>query len=199
MLFCGLSAIFSYRLLDLPKPITKPLHAFVHLCAAVFVIVGLWCVFLGNNDTGHNTAHMYFANLYSLHSFIGLAAVLVYFSNYLLGFVYFLSGVCAPASRAWYLPSHTFLGVFSVLLVFMAVETGIMDLFRELGCDIAVDSADTNPAENYSKLKEGCRVGNAAGILVLLTALLAFFALYDFSPRTHNKAEGDYLLGNQRT
>eukprot|EP01031_Cornospumella_fuschlensis_P037380 gene37380-45389_t len=116
MLVCGLSAIFSYRVIDLPKTVTKSVHAFLHMCAVVFVSVGLWCVFLGNNDKDHNTAGMYFANLYSIHSFIGLTAVIVYFSNFVLGFVYFLSGACAPESRAWYLPSHSFLGVFSVLL-----------------------------------------------------------------------------------
>jgi hypothetical protein len=130
MLFCGLAAIFTYRLIDLPKSVTKPLHGAIHVLALLFIILGLYAVFEGNNNREKNTGHAYYANLCSIHSFIGLGAIGVYCSNYLLGFMYFLTSLFPADSKRWYLPNHTFLGIFSLVLVFIAIETGKRGAYR---------------------------------------------------------------------
>eukprot|EP01039_Chlorochromonas_danica_P005970 gene5970-6574_t len=199
LFFCGLSSMLSYRIINLPKlTFTKPLHAFLHSAALIFIFLGLYAVFKGNDDTRKNSYHAFYANLLSIHSFIGLGAVCLYGLNYVLGLGSFLLGCASDDMKRAYMPYHVFVGFFSLLMIFMAVETGIMDLFREQGCDVEVDSADLNPAANYHKLPEGCRVGNAAGIFVLVTAFLAVFALYDFRTKTDDKTEDfNYLLAEE--
>lgn len=210
MLFCGLSSMLTYRIINMPKlSFTKPLHGLLHTLAIVFLSVGLYAVFQGNNNKDKNEYNAYFANLYSIHSFVGLGAVLVYGCNYLLGVVAYVLGWVSDDSKRAYMPYHVFFGVFSLILIFIAVETGespphfkvshelplfvresaqrstalaailglcafvrplppcltiirvwtgIMDLFRECGCDIFMDTPDYNPAARYHELPGGCRV-----------------------------------------
>lgn len=184
LILCSISAILTYRLLPLPKTITKPLHAAIHTLAIILVVIGLTCVIVGNNYKDYNTGNAFYTNLTSLHSFLGLSAVLLFFQNYVLGIVHFLTPLSwVPAEdRKYYLPLHVFLGTFSLMAAAFAVQTGLMELLAESGvCYYDLTSADTNPAANYHLLPEGCRVGNGAGVCVLVAVLLFYAAVYDFS------------------
>lgn len=142
-------------------------------------------VCIGNNDTAKNVNHSYYPNLYTLHSFVGLGAIILYGTNYLLGFANFLLYPVLGISnevKAAYLPLHVFIGTFALfaagkdinsrLLYYdsflqyyytvCAVESGIMELTSELiiddypACSYEVDSADVNPARHYSNLPSKC-------------------------------------------
>lgn len=193
------SAILSYRVLPLAKAITKPLHAFFHFCAISFVIMGMTCVLVGNNYPAYNSDGVYYANFFSLHSFIGLGAVLVFAQNYLLGFYHYLlpESTVSVEQRKGYMPYHVFFGFLATTLSVLAVETGLMKLTTESDvCSYEVTKADTNPAANYHKLPSGCKSGNAAGVLVMAATALFLFATYDFSrfqPRRANSADEGLL------
>jgi hypothetical protein len=72
----------------------------------------------------------------------------------------------------------------------LSIVAGIMDLERELGvCEYAVSSPDLNPAGNYLKLPLGCRIANAAGVMVMLAALTGLYALYDLRTKRVDEIE----------
>lgn len=183
LILCSMSAILTYRLLPLPKSVTKPLHAAIHTLAIILVVIGLTCVIVGHNYKSYNTGGSYYPNLTTIHSFIGLAAILFFFQNYVLGIFYFLTSLSWMPSekRKVYMPFHVFLGTFSLMASALAVQTGLMELLAKSGvCYYDLTSADTNPAANYHLLPAGCRVGNGAGICVLAAVFLFALAMYDF-------------------
>ena len=195
MILFALSALLSYRVLPFTKHFTKNLHGILHTCSIMCVIFGLTCVFVGNNYKSKNDYHVYYPNLFTLHSFLGLGAVLLYFQNYLLGIYHFLSSLEAVTveARKEYMPMHIFLGTMSLILAFMTVETGIMELTTELQCYYEVSEPDNNPASNYHLLKYGCKLANGAGVMVMLVAVFGLFALYNFRPEAKSH-ETQFLI-----
>ncbi|KAJ1390441.1 eukaryotic cytochrome b561-domain-containing protein [Ochromonadaceae sp. CCMP2298] len=184
-----------YRLLPIPKTLQKYLHALLHTGTIVCISIGISCVVVGNNNpqknTGGGSAH--YANFYSLHSFLGLAAISIYSLNYLLGLMHFLPqcSVVGAAQKSAYMPYHLFLGMFSLFAAVFAVETGLMELLTELGCSYDVTSADLQPVQHYHLLSEGCRLGNGIGVVVLVTVMLASFAIFRFNsaPKSQEEAQ----------
>lgn len=177
LIFLFSSAIVSFRILPVSKPSQKIIHATCHLLALVCISLGLTAVFVGNNNKDKNAEHTYYGNLSSLHSWLGLGAIVVYGQNYFLGFYHFFVSSVSKSSRQKYMPNHVFLGILAFVMSVLAAETGIMELATEFGCGYEVNHPDTNPAENYKDLTEGCRVANGAGIMILVTMILILYAM----------------------
>lgn len=190
------SAIVSYRILPFTKYVTKSIHGLLHTGAIVCIILGLTCVFLGNDDKSKNEYNQYWPNLFSLHSFIGLGAVIVYFLNYIFGLIHFVPSLeLIPGDlRKTYMPYHVFFGTFAVIASAMAVETGIMEASVEVGCGYDVDSADINPAEHYHRLPYGCKLANGVGVLVYLALFTLLYAIYRFQKQDKSADHRDPLL-----
>ena len=177
MIFCFVSSLMSYRVILLPKYMTKYIHALLHTAALLFVCIGLSAVIIGNNYTDHYTYHVYTANLYSLHSLLGLTAVILYFCNYLLGGFFFLTSYMSVDMKKLFKPNHIYIGVFTLFAAAMAAEAGIMELATEVGCHYGVTRADWNPAQNYHKLPDACKLSNGIGLMIFITVLFAGYAL----------------------
>jgi hypothetical protein len=112
-----------------------------------------------------------------MHSLVGVSAMVLYFSNYILGFLHFLLPGVSLELKKTFMPNHVFLGVCTLIVGFAAVESGITELTTKLGCIYTVTSADWNPAENYHELSDGCKLANGIGIVVLLAVILCAYAL----------------------
>jgi cytochrome b-561 len=196
MILCSLTALLSYRILPYPKYYTKTFHGIMHTFGVTCIVLGICAVTIGNNYKSKNDAGTYYPNLYSLHSFIGLGAIIVYFQNFFFGVYHFLSSVqSVPVeSRRSYMPFHVFLGFFAFVLSLLAVQTGIAQLTGET-CAYEVDEPDLNPASHYHLLSYGCKLANGAGIMVMLVALFGLFALYNFRGE-ERKSESIYLLSH---
>lgn len=199
LILASLTALLSYRIIPAPKTMTKSLHALLHSCALCCIVIGLTCVIVGNNYPDYNNVGVYYPNLTSLHSFLGLAAIALYFQNYVLGFYHFLFPLSiVPADkRKNYMPFHVILGGFAFFCAVFAVETGIMELTTEYGCYWDPTSANINPAHTYSRLPLGCRYANGVGILVLVSAFCGTYALADltrFFPSSRSTIE-DVKIG----
>lgn len=179
LIFCSITSILAYRLVPYPKVYTKRFHGFLHACGIVCVAVGLAAVFLGNNYTNKNTGGEYYANLYSLHSFVGLGAIGLYCSNFVLGFLHYGMPVVPQFYKTFYMPSHVFVGSFAFFASVMAALTGLMELFKEYHCGYVVTSPDLNPAKHYHKLTAGCQSINDIGIIILVTSACAALALWE--------------------
>lgn len=177
MILCFITSLLSYRIIKLPKYLTKAFHAFTHLVAIVCTLIGLAAVVTSHNYKDHNKAGKYSANIYTIHSILGVTTLTLYFSNYILAFFHFLVPVVSDDARKAFRPNHVFLGLFTLFVAAMAVETGINEKSTFLGCGYAVTSADWNPAENYDELSDGCKLANGIGIMVLLSVFLCAYAL----------------------
>ncbi|XP_074810734.1 lysosomal membrane ascorbate-dependent ferrireductase CYB561A3 [Natator depressus] len=139
----------------------KLLHAALTLTAFVLVVLGLVAVFGFHNATGT-------PNMYSLHSWLGLTAVLFFSCQWLMGFAAFL----LPWSPAWlriiYKPIHVFFGSTILALAMAASISGINEkLFFSL----------TNKTVPYARLPPEAWFANFLGMLILVFGLLVLWAL----------------------
>jgi hypothetical protein len=192
LICCSITALVSYRLLPLNKMITKTIHVVLHSVSLFCLIFGLTAVIVGNNYKSKNTSGSYYANFCSIHSFLGLSAIVLYCQNYIFGLLHFLYPWLSTERRVSYMPSHKVLGVFSFFAAIMAALTGLMELSAEYGCGYAVSHPDNDPLGNYHLLSAGCRTMNGIALLLFLTALFAAVALWDVVPK---REEGSVVEG----
>lgn len=160
----------AYRFLPLGKPRNKLLHGIWHVLGLICMATGLAAIFKTHNDGGY-------PNLWSLHSWVGLSAIVFYGQNYVLGALFFGTNLMNPNIKALYLNYHRVYGELAYIFVIAAVESGITELNAFNGCEYEPTHKDYNPAINYKNIPEGCRVSNGAGIFVIVTATLVFLAL----------------------
>jgi cytochrome b-561 len=113
-----------YRLLrNEPKKKLKLLHAVMMITALLLASIGLKAVF-----DSHNLAEPPIDNLYTLHSWIGLSAVICFALQWLFGFVSFLFPGVRHSLRSSYMPLH----VFGGLMIFgMASTAALMGLLEK--------------------------------------------------------------------
>ncbi|TKS78082.1 Cytochrome b ascorbate-dependent protein 3 [Collichthys lucidus] len=137
----------------------KLLHAAVMLLALVLSVVGLCAVFDFHN--AKNTP-----NLYSLHSWIGIAATALFAMQWVLGLAVFLVP-CSPISlRKLLKPVHVWFGGSILSLSIVACISGINEkLFFAL-------KTNTSGTQPYSKLPPEAVLGNTLGVLIVAFGLV---------------------------
>lgn len=86
LIFCSLAGILQYRLMPVPKSYSKMLHGLLHFGGITCLTIGLVAVIRSHNLKTKNPFGVYLPNLYSPHSLCGCGAIVIYGSNYLLGF-----------------------------------------------------------------------------------------------------------------
>jgi len=180
-MLCLITALTSYRILPFSKPMQKNIHGIMHTAAVICLSIGLAAIFLAHNDLSHSSSGTYSDNFTSVHTFVGMAVFVLYGLNYIAGLFHFaLPNVDAASNRLAnaFLRTHVFLGSFILLLSLAAIETGLMLLTGS--CGYNVSSSDTNPAQHYHLLSDGCQFANAIGIVVLLAVFLAFYSIFRF-------------------
>jgi len=170
MVVCYSQAILAYRAFPLGKPTNKLLHLIFQSLAIILVLAGIWAVVKFHNDK-------LIANLYSTHSWLGLATLILFFQNYILGFITFWLPFATPPQRRSYLPSHVYLGVITYFFAVLAVETGIAEKNAWLGCGYQITEPDLNPISHYWDIPYGCQISNWMAILILVLALTTGIAV----------------------
>ena len=110
----------SFRNPYLSKPINKILHVVFYVLAIICFSVGLKAVWKSHDQD----SSAYKPNLYSLHSWLGLIAVLIFGQNFLFGFLHFLIPSTPIENRQSYMPYHIFFGTLSFISAVVAIETG---------------------------------------------------------------------------
>lgn len=106
-------AIIVYRLpwtWTCSKLVMKLVHAGLHLLAFILVAIALVAVF-----DFHNAAKI--PNMYSLHSWLGLTAVILYCLQIVLGIALYLIPITPVSWKAAFMPLH----VYSGLLLFTSI------------------------------------------------------------------------------
>jgi cytochrome b-561 len=179
-IFCFISSLLTYRLLPVPKYAQKVVHALCHAAAIICTSIGLACVLTSGNDKDKNPYDSHSANFFTIHSFIGIGVFCVYGLNFLLGLFHFLLPGVDVSLKQQFLPTHVFLGTFLLFAAFAAVESGIMLQNTYNNCGYQPSSADTNPAQRYHLMSEGCRLGNSIGVVVVFAVFLTYYTIFRF-------------------
>lgn len=122
LVIMGGEAIMSYKSLPLKKPEKKLVHLVLHAIALILGIIGIYMAFKNHNESG-------LANLYSLHSWIGIGVISLYGIQWIYGFLTFFYPGGTTALRRESLPWHVLLGIFIYIL---AVGNAVLGFLEKL-------------------------------------------------------------------
>lgn len=172
--------ILIYRLLrNERKKKLKVMHAVIMIAALVLASVGLKAVF-----DSHNLADKPIPNMYTLHSWIGLATVIMFAMQWLCGFVSFLFPGLRHSLRASYMPLH----VFGGLMIFgLATATALMGLLEK-----AIFSKTS-----YSPLTAEGVLINTIGLTIATLSLLVLYIGTRWQFKRQPLPEDELLLADQ--
>ncbi|KAJ4956078.1 hypothetical protein NE237_012861 [Protea cynaroides] len=118
----GGEAIISYKALPFSKEVNKQIHLILHAIALILGIVGIYTAFKYHNESN-------IANLYSLHSWVGIGVICLYGIQWIFGFAVFFYPGGSAGVKAESLPWHVLFGLFVYIL---ALATAILGFLEKL-------------------------------------------------------------------
>ncbi|XP_067843575.1 plasma membrane ascorbate-dependent reductase CYBRD1 [Heptranchias perlo] len=151
-------AVIIYRLpwtWNVSKPLMKYIHAGLNIAAFVLIVISLVAVF-----DFHNSKSI--PNMYSLHSWIGLAAVIMYALQIVLGLCTFLLPFTPTYIKAFYMSIHVFAGLFIFGMAIAAAEMGITEKL------IFTLRSGSNITLSYSRSPPEAILVNTLGVFILV-------------------------------
>lgn len=158
----------------------KITHATIHGLAFLFAIFGLVAVF-----DSHNYAVPPIPNLYSLHSWIGLLAVILFGLQYAVGFFCYLFPMVKEPIKIFYMPIHVFFGLLGYVMALAAALLGLSEKAFFVMHD-------------YAQLPSQALLVNFIGILLALFGSLVMYLVTEPSYKREPLPEDTLLLtGNQ--
>ncbi|XP_061741025.1 transmembrane ascorbate-dependent reductase CYB561 [Nerophis ophidion] len=172
MVFLQGDAVLVYRVFrkEASKNV-KILHGVIHLLALIISVVGMVAVF-----DFHRAAK--YSDMYSLHSWCGMATLVLFSLQWVMGLLFFLFPGASSWLRATYLPVHVFCGL---VLLAMAVGTSLLGITEKLLFGIM---------STYSSFPPEGVLANMLGVLlVCFGLLLAYLITRDQYKRPPNPEE----------
>ncbi|XP_060559980.1 transmembrane ascorbate-dependent reductase CYB561-like isoform X1 [Ruditapes philippinarum] len=167
MIFLYADAILAYRVFrNINKLYVKIVHGAIHLGALIFASVALKAVFDSHNLKMKDGQPAPIPNLYSLHSWIGIIAVIMFGLQWVCGFIAFFFPKLGFAGRTLYMPHHVFWGLTVFGLACAAALTGITEK-----AFILMFAADFK----YSGLPSEGVVINCLGLSIIMLAVVVFY------------------------
>ncbi|XP_033127301.1 cytochrome b reductase 1-like isoform X2 [Anneissia japonica] len=169
------NAIIIYRItsgLNVPRLAVKLAHFILQLCAFICSIIALVAVF-----QFHNANQI--PNMYSMHSWAGIATVVMFGLQLLFGFLIFLFPKLPERYRTLYMSSHIFFGVFILGLAGATVLMGIGEKLAFAG--------------NYSEFPKAAIVGNVAGSACIGFICIIIFIVTNPNFKFHSYEHVDKL------
>ncbi|KAL7839242.1 hypothetical protein SRHO_G00259000 [Serrasalmus rhombeus] len=137
----------------------KLLHAGLLLLSLLFVVVGLCAVFDFHN--ANNTP-----NLYSLHSWVGIATTALFAAQWAAGFGTFLLPWSPMALRVLVKPTHVWMGAIIFVLSIVSCISGINEKL------LFVLKKNTNGTVPYAKLPPEAVLANTLGVVIMAFGLV---------------------------
>lgn len=170
MVFFYGDAIMVYRVLrNERKKVLKLIHTGLQALAFIFTVVALKAVF-----DSHNLVTPPISNLYSLHSWLGLATVILFSLQFVCGFVAFLFPGLVQIWRSRYLPLHVF---FGLAIFVMAIATCLAGI---------TEKALWRLGRSYSSLPPEGIIVNCLGTSLVILGILVVYLVS--SPRFRRQA-----------
>ncbi|XP_059450457.1 transmembrane ascorbate ferrireductase 2 [Corylus avellana] len=113
-------AMLAYKTISGTKNSRKLVHLTLQFLAFCLSVIGVWAAIKFHNDKGID-------NFYSLHSWLGLACLLLFCIQWAAGFATYWYPGGSRNSRATLLPWHVFFGVYIYALAIATATTGILE------------------------------------------------------------------------
>ncbi|GJN12685.1 hypothetical protein PR202_ga30987 [Eleusine coracana subsp. coracana] len=117
-------AILCYRSLPMAATMSrdarKKAHLSLHAAGLAVGVVGVYAVFKFHVESG-------IPNLYSLHSWLGIATVSLYAIQWLAGFLAFFFPGAPPAARRAAVPWHALIGLLVFVLAVATAQLGFLE------------------------------------------------------------------------
>lgn len=120
LIIIGGEAIISYKSLPLKKETKKLIHLVLHAIALILGIIGVYAAFKYHNESS-------IANLYSLHSWLGIVIIVLYGVQWIYGFVIFFFPGGPSSLRSESLPWHVLFGMFVYVLAVGNAALGFLE------------------------------------------------------------------------
>ena len=139
------------------KKTLKISHASVHMVAFILTVIALKTAF-----DSHNLLENPIPNMYSLHSWLGLSAVLLFFMQYVAGFMAYMVPGLKENYKIAYMPLHIYFGLFGFVL---AVGSALMGLTEKTFFSI----------KNYWELPSSGVMTNMCGLMFVIFAALVIY------------------------
>merc|ERR1712098_834349 len=148
-------------------------HAVIMMVAFVIMVIGLQAAF-----DSHNLASPPKPNMYTLHSWIGLIAALLFGIQWALGFSAFLFPKFSPQVRAILLPFHQY---FGSAILGLAIAAALMGHLEKALWSI------TTPV--YASKNSESVLVNCIGLLLVIYGLGVTFLLSKFKTEQPGKQD----------
>jgi len=116
----GAEAILCYRSLPLARGARKKAHLALHAAGLAAGALGLYAVFKFHAESG-------IPNLYSLHSWVGAAAVSLYALQWAAAFLAFFFPGASPPTRRRAAPWHAVAGLLVFVLAVGTAQLGFLE------------------------------------------------------------------------
>lgn len=156
----------------------KAIHGYVWVACFLIGMVAMMAVFKSHNDAVSG----YIANLYSLHSWVGVLVISLYILQLTVG-IFAFGGLIGGTSR-FAVPSlmelHKYSGALLHLLITATILLGIQEKEGFVQCGYQVTEADLIPILNYGLIPSACKISHGLGLVVLLMGVFTSFALARF-------------------
>ncbi|XP_065220347.1 transmembrane ascorbate-dependent reductase CYB561-like [Planococcus citri] len=172
---CG-NAILTFRAFrNLHKIKLKLIHSSINGVALVFIVLGAVAVLANHIESG-------IANFYSIHSWVGLTAVLLYVAQAVIGFIAFLIPGLASPTKAKLLPYHVYVGHAVFVIGSVAAVSGINE------------KAVFKMPNTYSELGSEAVLLNLLGLLfVAFAAVVTYISTNVFYKRYSHPEDSELL------
>ncbi|XP_027110327.1 transmembrane ascorbate ferrireductase 1 [Coffea eugenioides] len=120
LIVIGGEAIITYKTLPLRKELKKLIHLVLHAIALILGIIGIYTAFKFHNESN-------IANLYSLHSWLGIGIIVLYGIQWIYGFLVFFYPGGSSEIRHESLPWHVVFGLFVYILAVGNASLGYLE------------------------------------------------------------------------
>lgn len=139
------------------KLVMKWIHAGLHLTAFTLAVIATVAAF-----DFHNTAKI--PNMYSLHSWLGITAVMLYSLQIVVGVMLYLVPITPVSWRAAFMPLHVFCGI---LLFVGIIAVALMGITEKLIFALKIPKYSESPPEALFV--------NVLGVLLVIFGVLVVF------------------------
>ncbi|KAA8533734.1 hypothetical protein F0562_031251 [Nyssa sinensis] len=120
LIIIGGEAIMSYKSLPLKHDVKKLIHLVLHAIALILGIIGVYAAFKYHNESS-------IANLYSLHSWLGIGIIALYGIQWIFGFLVFFYPGATTEIRSGSVPWHALFGLFVYVLAVGNAALGFLE------------------------------------------------------------------------
>ncbi|XP_036335671.1 cytochrome b561-like isoform X2 [Rhagoletis pomonella] len=177
LIFLYGNSILVYRgFRNVSKKTLKISHASIHLIAFVLTVIALITVF-----DSHNLVDPPIPNMYSLHSWLGIGAVIVFGLQYVAGFTAYLAPGWRQTLKVAYMPLHIYFGLFGFVL---AIASALMGITEKAIFAIS----------DYSSFSNAGVMGNSLGVLYVIFGALVMYLVTESSYKRKPLPEDTILL-----